>query len=366
MSSIVLRLCLKLFVVAAYLSADSNRAAGETPSPPVRGFVPRSKSPLKIDGQLEAAEYQSTLATPVEYFHRDRANRPGQFCFTWDADAFYVGLRTLDAQPFSQEAPLWEGDAVEFYFDVRRGADFLGRTWPKGPHAEAVHSFFTGMHDGRLEPRFCLRPGFEQAIETKGIQTAARRTSVGLEVEYKLPWTSFPKFTPRAGEVIGLDAELSYSDGGPRSYRSFVFGSPLSVQQPANLARLQLVDDFEPKHWRESGPVLMPMRVDVPWSQSGQPEVVAQIASPPGRRAVVGRIALVVSDLRGNKLGEFEAGEEQPLAAEGDFYIREARWRADLAPAGAYQVRAVVFDKQGAELTRIAPRLVSVNSETGY
>jgi hypothetical protein len=306
------------------------------------------------------------MGAPIEYFHPNFANRAGQFYFLWDDEAFFVGLRTLDTKAFSPVAPLWEGDAVEWYFDARRGADFRSQAWPKGPTAGAVHCFFTAMYEDRLEPRFTLRPGFEQAIPQRGVKVAAQRTAAGLEVEFKLPWSNFPAFKPRVGEVIGVDAELSYSDGAERSYRSFVFGSPLSVQQPANLARVELVERIQRKHWQSCGPILMPMRVDVPWSQTTRPQAVGQIALPPGREEEIGRIVFMLTDLSGRQLGEFTAEDEVSLAKEGGFAVRQARWPAEIAPPGRYHVNAVVFDKQGAELTRVAPRLVSVNVEPGY
>jgi hypothetical protein len=352
-----------VLVVATFASIVD----ADAPSPePIRAVAPRASAPLRVDGRLDDAAYQGALCTPVEYFHRDVANRAAQFFYLWDDEAFYVGLRTLDQAAYSPEAPLWEGDAVEWYFDVRRGDDFLSRSWPKAPNAGAVHCFFTPMNLGEVKPRFTLRPGYEESIPREGVEVAAQRTEHGLEVEFKLPWENFPQFTPRAGEIIGLDAELSYSDGGPRSYRSFVFGSPLSVQQPANLARVKLVDELDQSGWEAGGPVMMPMRIDVPWSQEGEPQVVGQIALPPNGLERVGRIVFQVNDLSGKVLGEFEAKERRELAPTGNFAVREARWPAALAAPGRFQVQAIVFDSQGNELTRVAPRMVSVNIEPGY
>ncbi|MBA4105999.1 MAG: hypothetical protein C0485_09590 [Pirellula sp.] len=350
------------FCISLVIASDSEAFSAE----PIRGVVPRAAASLHIDGRLNEADYRRALCTPIEYFHRDAANRAAQFYYLWDDEAFYVGLRTLDQAAYSPEAPLWEGDAVEWYFDVRRGDDFRSRSWPKERQAWAVHCFFTPMTLAELAPRFTLRPGFEEAISREGVEVAAQRTEHGLEVEFKLPWKNFPEFTPRAGEVIGLDAELSYSDGGPRSYRSFVFGSPLSVQQPANLARVKLVYEIDQHGWEIGGPVMMPMRIDVPWSQEGEPQVVAQIAAPPNGLEHVGRIVFQVSDLAGKVLGEFEASERRELASAGNFVVREARWPSALAAPGRFQVQAIVYDPQGAELTRVAPRMVSVNMEPGY
>lgn len=353
-------------VFACVVPAIAPFALNAQNSPEVRAVVPRAQQPPAIDGQLSEAEYRDAFSTPVEYFHPNTANRAGQFFYLWDDHAFYVGLRTLDEKPFTPESPLWVGDAVEWYFDTRRGGDFLGRAWPTEPSPGAVHCFYTALDRDQLRPRFTLRPGYEQAIVGTGVKVAARRTGLGLEVEFQLPWSNFPQFHPAAGEVIGIDAELSYSDGVSRSDRSFVFGGPLSVQQPANLARVELVEKFEQRHWPTCGAVMMPLRIDVPWNQESQPETVAQIAGPPGRAAEIGRIVFHLTDLQGRELGQYEAVTETALDAEHHFLRREARWPTAVAVPGRYQVHAVVSDPQGNELTRIAPRMTSVNMTQGY
>jgi hypothetical protein len=229
-----------------------------------------------------------------------------------------------------------------------------------------VHCFFTPLHLDRIEPRFCLRPGYEDAIDEIGIEVAAQVTRSGLAVEFKLPWENFPNFQAKVGQVLGIDAELSYSDGGPRSDRSFVFGSPLSVQQPANLARVELVENFERQHWRVCGPLMMPIRVDVPWVQETRPHVHAFVAMPPGRADEVRRVVFQVLNLQDEVQGEYVAQEKQRLDATGEFTRWVARWPTTAAIPGQHLVRAIVYDDQEEPLTRIAPRMVSVNSEQGY
>jgi hypothetical protein len=315
---------------------------------------------MEIDGKLR--EYDNAFAAPIEYFHPDVKNRAGQFFFLWDDEAFYVGLRTLDENRYSQEHPLWEGDAVEWYFDTRRNQQFLNRKWGKG----SVHCFFTPMHLDMIKPRFCLRPGYEDAIPEVGIEVAARATEAGLEVEFKLPWKNFADFQPKVAEVIGIDAELSYSDGGPRSDRSFVFGNPLSVWQPANLARVQLVDRFERKHWKTCGPIMMPMRVDVPWSQETRPRVNAMVAMPPHRAEEIGNVVFQVLNLHGDLIGDYEATDHESLDESGTFSRKVASWPTEQSLPGRHMVRAIVFDSHGKELTRVSPRMVSVNMQQGY
>lgn len=341
-------------------SARSIEAAG----PDVRGLATRAPAGMKIDGDL--SEFADAFCTPIEYFNPDLKNRPAQFFYMWDDEAFYAGLRTLD-EPDKQANPakdnqLWLGDAVEWYFDTRRDAAFRSRDWGPG----AVHCYWTGFKGKEIEPRFCLRPGYLDAIPKIGVEVGARRTEYGMEVEFKLPWANFPNFKPAVGEIIALDAELCYSDGGARVDRSFAYGSPLSVTQPASQAPIQLVDKIEAAHWKPCGPVMMPIRVDVPW---GQPDTVAHaqagIALPPNQLDQVGKVVFRLTSLEGEMLGEFEAKPEA-INANGAFHRAMAQWPVDIAPPGRHHVTAVVFDQQGKELTRIAPRLVSVGMKQGY
>jgi hypothetical protein len=353
------QLALLVLVSASIASAESVKLAAG-----VRGVATRAPRGMKIDGDL--SEFKDAFATPVEYFHSDLRNRAAQFFYMWDDEAFYAGLRTLDQHQADQadDDHLWEGDAVEWYFDTRRGADFRNIAWPTDP-VGAVHCYWTGYRNDQLQPRFCLRPGFLKQIVKVGVQVGARKTEHGAEVEFKLPWANFPNFKPVRGEVIALDAELCYSDGGPRVYRSFVFGSPLSVQQPASLGKVQLVDTFEPAHWKQCGAVLMPLRCDTAWGQPVVAEATGSIALPPNHAEQVGKIIFRVTDLDGQKLGEFSATIEV-FEKAGNFARAHARWPGDLAPPGGHQVTAIVFDKAGQELTRVAPRLVSVNMQPGY
>ena len=326
----------------------------------IRAVVTRAKSQVTVDGNLQ--EFDHAVCTPVEFFNPDYKNRAAQFLYLWDDEAFYVGLRTLDENTFSPVAPLWEGDAVEWYFDTRRDDSFLNQKWGKG----SVHCFWTPMERDVLNPRFCLRPGYLDAIPKTGVEVAARPWKHGLEVEFKLPWVNFPDFKAQTDEIIGMDAELSYSDGGPRSYRSFVFGSPLSVQQPGNLARVQLIDEFRNQDWKTSAAVMMPIRIDTAWSQRQAPQVQGRIAMPPNHVQDIGKVTFQLFNLQGILLGEFSADEVETLQADHNFVRRLAQWPADLAAPGTYNAIAVVYDRDGNEIARVAPRLVSVNLQQGY
>jgi hypothetical protein len=336
-------------------------APGDGLAPGVRGVAPRAPQGMKIDGDL--SEFKGAFATPVEYFHEDLRNRAGQFLYMWDEEAFYAGLRTLDKKQWNgaDDEHLWEGDGVEWYFDTRRGDDFRSMTWTKG----AVHCYWTGFKKGEIHPRFCLRPGYLDAIPKTGVEVAARKTPFGAEVEFKLPWANFPGFKAALNEVIALDAELCYSDGGPRVFRTFAYGSPLSVQEPANLARIQLVERLEPAFWRRCGPAMMPLRCDTPWSQPQKPMVTGFLALPPDHSAEIGKVVFRILGLGGETLGEYE-GKTEEFEPQGRFQRSKGQWPADAAPPGAHQLLGIIYDRSGKELSRIAPRLVSVNMTPGY
>lgn len=342
------------------LAAGGGTFADEL-QPGVRGLATRAPQVMKIDGDLQ--EFAGSFCTPVNYFHPNVNERAAQFFYMWDDEAFYAGLRTLDSKQ-ANPAPddrLWEGDGVEWYFDTRRGDKFRDQNWGPG----AVHMYWTGYKNADVKPRWCLRPDMLQAIPGEGIEVGARKTAYGAEVEFKLPWKNFPDFKPALNEVIALDSELCYSDGAGRTDRTFAYGSPLSVQQPASQGKVQLVDKLLANHWKQCGPVMLPIRCDTPWGQPAKPMVTGKLVLPPDHQDQIGKVLFRVVDLAGKPLGEFE-GKRREMNVEGRFALAEAQWPNDLAAPGTFHLVGVVLDKEGQELTRVAPRLVSVGMQQGY
>jgi hypothetical protein len=164
------------FFAAAFsvlLAGFQLHAAGPL-APGVRGVATRAPKDTKIDGDLSA--FKEAMCTPVEYFNDDLKNRAVQFFYMWDDEAFYAAMRTLDTKPANNadDAHLWEGDAVEWYFDTRRDEHFRDTNWGPG----AVHCYWTGLKGTNVEPRFCLRPGYLDAIKKIGVEVGAKRTKV--------------------------------------------------------------------------------------------------------------------------------------------------------------------------------------------
>src|ERR1700719_3110689 len=92
---------------------------------PVVGLIPKAQKPIPMNGKLDG--WDGAFVTPVHVGHPDFANRGAQFLYRWDEQNLYIGLRCLDQKPthIGNDGQLWNGDAVEFYLDTRRG-DNLG------------------------------------------------------------------------------------------------------------------------------------------------------------------------------------------------------------------------------------------------
>src|SRR4051812_14422370 len=106
---------------------------------PVVGLIPKARKPVAMDGKLTG--WDGAFVTPVHVGHPAFADRGGQFLYLWDDENLYVGLRCLDRAPahVGPDTQIWNGDAVEFYLDARRG-DKLGAA-AFGPGT--MHLFYT-------------------------------------------------------------------------------------------------------------------------------------------------------------------------------------------------------------------------------
>jgi Carbohydrate family 9 binding domain-like len=337
-------------------AADTGLAAA------VRGLVTRAAAPIKMDGNL--GSWHGAFCTPVHYNHRLVADRAAQFFYVWDDDAFYVGLRALDQHRAdvgdTKRGDLWNGDAVEFYFDTRQGGELRGKDWTSG----AVHLFFTPFTGKELKPRWVMRGGIATSnTRLEGVEVAARNTDWGYDVAFKLPWKNFPHFQPKAGSLLGIDAELCSGDGDGRTDRTFAYGSPLSVTQPASQGLVQLVERMEDRYLPQVGPALFPLWVETPWFQGERAQVVAIVALPPDMEKRVRDVTIRIHDADGKIVKEIPATRE---TLPGPNFVRaQAAWSNDAYAPGTFFVTARIVGTDGQTLATVAPRLVQEAQMSG-
>src|SRR5437660_10133833 len=142
----------KLHVLLVLVGVISSSAA-LAQEKPVVGLIPKAHKPIAMDGKLTG--WDGAFVTPVHVGHPDFANRGGQFLYLWDEQNLYIGLRCLDqkAAHVGPDNQIWNGDAVEFYLDTRRG-DQLGAA-AFGPGT--LHMFWTPFTKTALHSRMGIR-----------------------------------------------------------------------------------------------------------------------------------------------------------------------------------------------------------------
>ena len=322
----------------------------------VRGLVTRSPGKVLMDGSLR--EWSEAYCTPVGYGHDRALERAAQFFYMWDDEAFYLGLRCLDTKQANPgpSSTIWNGDALEFYFDTRAGESLRGKDWTTG----AVHLHMSAFEGAKIKPRWIVRPGIATS-DTKlvGLEMAATQTAKSYELEIKLPWKSFPGFEPKPGVVIALDAELCYGDGGLRTDRTFSYGGPLSVQQPASLGKVQLVQAFDPEYFATAGPAAFPFWVDIPWNQAERGQFKAVVAVPPAFLDIVGAVDVRIHDTDGKIVKTIPAMVTEFGPPDLKFARAEVRWSIDEFAPGTFFTTARVSSRTEKTLTTVAPKMVS-------
>lgn len=320
---------------------------------PVAGLIPKAQKPIKLDGKLD--DWTGAFVTPVHVGHPDFTNRGAEFFYLWDDDNLYIGLKCLDQKPahIGGENALWNGDAIEFYLDTRRG-EKLGAS-PFGPGT--LHMFWTPFTKTDIKPRLAVRPlpAFKD-FKLQGAEVASEKTPWGWTAEFKLPWKNFPDFKPKAGEQIGIECELcSSSDGGPRVDRTFVYSSPAAVGSPSAFGRVKLMDNIEPEALKPLGRALLPLAL----TKS------ANYAWLYGTACISPTIEKTVAKIEGKIVGESgkvrktTAGSRKTLA--GGLVLWTGSWELFDLPAGVYTVEITALDKEGKVVTSRSERVVKGN-----
>lgn len=349
----------RLGIGLALLGLVPLTALGDEPvplAPGVRGLVTLASTKVEVDGKLR--EWSEAFCTPLAYNHKSPENRAAQFFYMWDDEALYIGLRCLDTKQ-ANPAPLassYNGDAVEFYLDARPGAALRGKDWSAG----AIHFYYTPFEGAEVKPRWTVRKGIATSdVVLKGVEVGASQGADWYEVELKMPWANFPKFEPKLGAVLALDAELCSGDGRNRTDRTFAYGSPLSVQQPASLGKVELVRAFDPDYLSVVGPASFPLWVDTPWQQPERAQVQAVVAIPPDFVEVAGQVDVRLHDAEGAIVKTLPAQFES-FGPKGAGFVRAvARWSIDDFAPNTYFATARVLSRTGKTMATVAPRMVA-------
>jgi hypothetical protein len=311
---------------------------------PVVGLIPKAQRPIQLDGKLD--DWDGAFVTPVHVGHPDFANRGAEFLFLWDEHNLYIGLRCLDRKPahVAPDTQIYNGDAVEFYLDTRRGDQLGAAEFTPG----TLHMFWTPFTGTEIKPRMQVRdlPVFG-GFKLKGAEVAAEKTPWGYTAEFKLPWTNFPNFTPKAGEVVGIDCELCSSDGGPRVDRTFVYSSPRSVATPAAFGRVRLVDHIDADALKDFGRVLLPLSLT---KSANYDWLYATACVSPTIAKQATKLEGKLLDSAG-KVRKTTAGARRPLPGSG-FVLWSGAWELFDLPAGVYTLELAALDKGGRAITR--------------
>jgi hypothetical protein len=329
-----------VLLLASWMVALAPHASAQ--EKPVVGLIPKAQKPPAMDGKLTG--WGGAFVTPVHVGHPDFLNRGGQFLYLWDEQNLYIGLRCLDRSPahVGPDTQLWNGDAVEFYLDTRRGEKLGAVEFGPG----TLHCFYTGFTKTDVKPRVRVRdlPAFK-GFMLKGAEVAAVKTPWGYTAEFKLPWANFPGFTAKAGEVIGMECELCSSDGGPRVDRTFVYSGPAAVGSPSAFGRVRLVDQVEVADLKPLGRALLPMSLTRSTNYAWRYGTVC--VSPTIEPSVV-RIEGRLKDAEG-KVRKTSAGSRKGL--DGGFTLWTGSWELFDLPPGVYTLEVVASDKAGGVIT---------------
>ena len=326
-------------VPVLFLGLVSSAAHAE--EKPIVGLIPKATKPIKMDGKLD--QWFGAFVTPVNIGHPDFANRGGEFLYLWDDENLYVGLRCLDQHPAHFGSAIWDGDAVEFYLDTRRGDQLGAQQFAAG----SLHMFWTPFTKTDIKPRWAVRdlPAFK-GFKLQGAEVAGEKTPWGWTAEFKLPWANFPEFKAKAGEVIGIDCELCSSDGGPRVYRTFVYSSPANVATPSAFGRAKLVEQIDLGDLKSFGRALLPMSL----TKSGNYDwLYGTVCVSPTIDTTVAKIEGRLLDAKGNLLKKTD-GSRQTLEGSG-FDVWTGSWELFDLPPGIYTVEVAALGKDGKVVT---------------
>src|SRR5262249_39393988 len=161
----------------------------------------------------------------------------------------------------------------------------------------------------------------------------------------KLPWTNFPEFAAKVGEVVGIDCELCSSDGGPRVDRTFVYSSPAAVGSPSAFGRVRLVDKIEPGALKPFGRALLPLSLT---KSANYGWLYGTACLSPTIEGSVAKLEGKIVDREG-KVRKSTAGVKK--TTDGGFVMWTGSWELFDLPPGTYTLELTALDNDGKIVT---------------
>jgi hypothetical protein len=209
-----------LLLCLASVASAQNQAPANVPPPPAPLTIPRTDTPVTLDGALDDAAWQSAAVIDKFYETSPGDNIPAKVpttaYITYDDKYFYIGIKADDPQPAKIRAPYVDRDGVigtddniAVFLDTRndRRSAIELRVNPRGIQADGIFNDANGNED--FSPDFYY-------------DTAAKITATGWTAEYRIPFSSL-----RYGSADPQTWNILVWRNYPRDFRYAFHSAPI-------------------------------------------------------------------------------------------------------------------------------------------
>lgn len=207
--------------------------------------IARTFLPFEIDGKPAGWNYFQpfTLEGAENLVHgMETAGRTGEVrgrvYSAWDEKNLYLFAVVEDndvMNPYRHENP-WTGDALELFFDMRKGGE-LGSPF----YGAGVFQIFAIPPD-KANPQTDFKVLQPDGLEFQGVRIASAVMSDYYTIEMAIPWTNLTKDQVKAGMAFGLEITIDERDSGDYEHRQMVWrGGSNNWRNPALFSRIKLV-----------------------------------------------------------------------------------------------------------------------------
>ena len=140
----------------------------------------------------------------------------------WDQNNFYFAARVKDNLHFNTKtgAAIWDGDAVQFGFDMRGNAQDNGGYDRSDDYECCLALTQSGMQFFRW-----VAPEGKRTGGLKEARAAVTRTDGGTNYELAIPWAELAPFRPQTGSVFKMSFAVIDDDSG-NGYKNYIELTP--------------------------------------------------------------------------------------------------------------------------------------------